>query len=96
MRNKQIITRLVKGGDVTLLHAWKGNEVIDCLNKQWVILLPPNAGIGDVIDSPTKVTIDLSKAAFGVGGGSIETFYIIKDLGLRKQDFVVSGPDRAP
>lgn len=64
MENKRTITELKKGQEPTLLHTWKGNELIKALNKQWVVVLPDNCGTATFKDSDSKVTLDFSNVNF--------------------------------
>lgn len=55
------------------IFRWINSELVRNANKLWEVALPPNSGMATVNDSKNKVTIDLSKVKFAVGGAAFPT-----------------------
>jgi len=45
-----------------------GNRIIDRMNRDWQVFLPPGAGSGRVIESDLNICLDLTKAKLGWDG----------------------------
>jgi len=45
-----------------------GNRIIDRMNRDWQVFLPPGAGSGRVIESDQNICLDLTKAKMGWDG----------------------------
>jgi hypothetical protein len=45
-----------------------GNRIIDRMNRDWQVVLPPSGGSGRVIESDQNVVLDLTKAKMGWDG----------------------------